>query len=110
MVMVVGTDFAGSIPSLTSIVGLQARAGADHPTIRRRVLVLVMEPGVAGAPRHRSLAKPAVRKHGIRKVFIAWTQRPFLGRPGSRIEFIQSGPQQNAYLEIWKLVSQQCLR
>ena len=124
MVAVAEIGFASAIASLAPIVLLQAWAGADYATTRVLWLVAFgFGLGFAFAQLRKLLSGPAMRIRGIWKVLVAWlvvhalatlqlawTLRPFLGRPGSEIEFIRSGPLQNAYIEIWNLVIKQFLQ
>ena len=123
VVVVAEIGFATGIASLAPIVVLQAWAGADYATIRLLWLVAFgVGLGCAGVQLRKLLSDPAMQIRGIWKVLVAWivvhalatvqlawTLRPFLGRPGSEIEFIRSGPLQNAFIEIWNLVTQQFL-
>lgn len=117
-VMIAEIGFSGCIASLSPIVLLQAWSGATYATTRSLWILAFLIGLVFAFTQIRrlfsksSLDVPGIRNvllawavvHALAAVQLAWTLRPFLGRPGSAVEFIRSGPLQNAYLEIWDLV------
>lgn len=82
-----------------AMFGLAAIAG-------QAVLRRLYRPLIARNRRHRTLLIAWLLMYAFVGIQMGWVLRPFVGAPGSPVRFFRPGAWGNAYVEVWRLISQ----
>ena len=120
-ILVAEIGFATCIGSLGPIVVFEAWSGVDYDTIRLLWIAVFCVGLVAAGVLFRRLLRDSIPGlsrilvvwigvHALAGVQLAWTLRPFIGRPGSPTEFIRTEGLENAFLQIGGMILEAIIR
>jgi len=69
------------------------------------VLLRLYGPLISRNPRHKILLRVWLVVYAFVGVQMGWVLRPFIGSPGSRVQFFREGAWGNACIKLWNIVT-----